>query len=165
MLSLAQLANVVGLPALTSITASVQPYTGANDIDSSSINVDVGPNYAYVSGITMPHNGIIYVIIGQNSVWTRDPVISEIKKGSGPNGLPPVYFRVLPYRTAEPYSSYLSYTGVGSENLTMYIMASDDNPFDTANFGAIRSYAISAEVPKWEIFLFMTVAVWWLLFL
>jgi hypothetical protein len=94
------LAHVVGLPALVSMTPSAASYVGANDVNYNSINVDIGPTYVYVSGMTMPHNGIIYVIIGQDSVWTRAPLISEIKKGSGPNGLPPVYFKVLPYRTA-----------------------------------------------------------------
>lgn len=129
---------------------SAPSYVGANDIYSSSINVDVGPTYAYVSAMSMPHNGIIYVIIGQDSLWPRAPLISEIKRGSGPNGLPPVFFKVLPYRTSEPYSSYVSYTGVTSENLTMYILGSDDNPFDTAHFGPIRSFPITAELPKWE---------------
>lgn len=130
-----QLANVVGLPSLVSMTPSASSYVGVNDVYVSSINLDVGPTYAYVSGMSMPHNGIIYVIIGQNSLWPRAPLISEIKKGSGPNGLPPVFFKVLPYRTAEVFSSYVAYTGVGSENLTLFILASDDNPFDTANFG------------------------------
>jgi hypothetical protein len=66
----------VGLPALSSMTASVQPYIGANDINPSSVYIDIGPSYVYVSGMTMPHNGIIYIIIGQDSLWTRAPVIS-----------------------------------------------------------------------------------------
>jgi hypothetical protein len=32
----------------------------------------------------------------------------------------------------------------------MYLVASDNNPFDTANFGTIRSYAITPEVAAWE---------------
>lgn len=47
----------------------------------------------------MPHNGIIYIIAGEDS-WPRDPLISEIKQGSGPDGLPPVFYKVLAYRTA-----------------------------------------------------------------
>jgi hypothetical protein len=31
----------------------------------------------------------------------------------------------------------------------MYVVASDNNPFDNANFGVIKSYSISVEVPKW----------------
>ena len=91
---------MVGLPALVSMTPSAASYVGTNDIRSYTINVDIGPTYVYVSGMTMPHNGIIYVIIGQDSLWPRAPLISEIKKGSGPNGLPPVYFKILPYRTS-----------------------------------------------------------------
>ena len=60
--------------------------------------MDIGPTYAYVYGMSMPNTGLIYVIIGEDSLWTRAPTISEIRKGSGPNGLPPVYYRVLAYR-------------------------------------------------------------------
>ena len=66
----------MGLPALSSMTVSAQPYIGANDINPSSVYIDIGPSYVYVSGMTMPHNGIIYIIIGQDSLWTRAPVIS-----------------------------------------------------------------------------------------
>jgi hypothetical protein len=58
------------------MTSSAASYVGANDITSSSIFVDVGPTYAYIQGMTMAHNGIIYVIIGDNAVWPRAPVIS-----------------------------------------------------------------------------------------
>lgn len=58
------------------MTSSSNSYVGANDVVSSSIRVDIGPTWVYVSGMTMPHNGIIYVIIGRNSVWPRAPVIS-----------------------------------------------------------------------------------------
>lgn len=128
---------------------SAASYVGPIDVVGSSINLDIGPNWVYVSGMTMPQNGIIYVMIGQTNVWPRAPLISEIRRGSGPNGLPPVYYKVLAYRTAEPYSSFAAYTSMSSESLTLYILASDDNPFDTANFGMIRSYPISAETPKW----------------
>lgn len=140
---------MVGLPAVVSMTPSAASYVGAIDVVASSINVDVGPTWVYVSGMTMAQNGIIYVIIGQTALWPRAPLISEIRRGSGPNGLPPVYYKVLPYRTGEPYSSYAAYTGVGTENLTMFLLASNDNPFDTANFGTIRAYDIVAETPKW----------------
>ncbi len=83
------------------------------------------------------------MIIGDANLWTRDPLISEIKKGSGPDGLPPVDFRVLAYRTTDASSSNMVWTGLGSSTYKIYIMASDDNPFDTANFGQIRSYTIS----------------------
>lgn len=92
----------------------------------------------------------MYVIIGEDSLWSRAPTISEIKKGTGPNGLPPVYYKVLAYRTDEADTGYAAYTDVGDSKLNMYIMCSDDNPFDTANFGTIRKYELAAETPKWE---------------
>lgn len=100
----------------------------------------------------LTNDGLIYVIAGDSTVWTRAPVISEIKQGSGPNGLPPVFFRVLAYRTAEPYTSSVAFTGLGSAKLKMYILPSDDNPFDTAEFdeSLIKSHTISMEVAKWE---------------
>lgn len=36
------------------------------------------------------------------------------------------------------------------EDLTLYLLASDDNPFDTASFGSIEKFEIVAEVPTWE---------------
>jgi len=72
-----------------------------------------------------------------------------MKKGSGPDGLPPVDYRVLAYRTTDLSSSNMAWTGMGNSNYKMYIMATDDNPFDTANFGTIRSFTISKEVPSW----------------
>ena len=98
----------------------------------------------------MPNNGIIYVIIGEKELWSRAPTISQIKKGSGPNGLPPVYYKILGYRTGEVETGYAAYTDVGDAALKMYILCSDDNPFDTANFGTIREYDIVAQVPAWE---------------
>lgn len=58
------------------MAASAASYVGVNDVVSTSIRVDVGPTWVYVSGMTMPHNGIIYVIIGKDSLWPRPPVIS-----------------------------------------------------------------------------------------
>lgn len=58
------------------MASSSNSYVGTNDVVSSSIRVDIGPTWVYVSGMTMPHNGIIYVIIGRNSLWSRAPVIS-----------------------------------------------------------------------------------------
>lgn len=75
--------------------------------------------------------------------------MSEIKKGSGPDGLPPADFRVLSYRTTDASSSNMAWTGLGSSEYKVYIMATDENPFDTANLGIIRSYTISKEVPSW----------------
>ena len=45
----------------------------------------------------------------------------------------------------------MAWTGMGNSNYKMYIMATDDNPFDTANFGTIRSFTISKEVPSWQL--------------
>jgi hypothetical protein len=144
------LSNVADLTKVAYVSPSAPAYVGLNDINPSSIFVDVGPNYVYVQGMTMPHNGIIYIIIGLDSLWYRDPVISEIKSGSGPDGLPPLFFRVLGYRTSEYNSSYAAFMGIGDSKLRMYIVGSDDNPFDTANFGPIRMYEIKAEVAAWQ---------------
>ena len=142
--------NVVGLPTVLSLDDSVTTYVGDNDVNANSMYVDIGPTYVYVYAMTMSNDGLIYVIIGEDSLWSRAPTISEIKKGSGPDGLPPVYYRVLAYRTAEQDTGYVAYTGVGDSTLKMYIMASDDNPFDTAKFSTIREYTITKELPKWE---------------
>lgn len=144
------MSNVVNLTKVAYVSPSAPAYVGPNDINPASIFVDTGPNYVYVQGITMPHNGIIYIIIGDASVWHRHPVISEIKRGSGPDGLPPLFFRVLGYRTSEFNSSYAAFVSIGTTKLRMYIMGSDDNPFDTANFGPIRMFEIKAEVPSWQ---------------
>ena len=66
----------MGLPAVQFVAPSVAAYVSTNDVVASSIYVDVGPNYVYVHGMTMPNNGIIYVIVGKESVWPRDPLIS-----------------------------------------------------------------------------------------
>jgi hypothetical protein len=36
----------------------------------------------------------------------------------------------------------MALTGLGSGTFKLYILPSDDNPFDTANFGVIKSYTI-----------------------
>lgn len=143
---------MTGLPLLTSCTTNSLSYVGANDI-TGSFSVSMGPNYVYIANLALAHNGLVYVIIGNNNLWTRPPVISEIKTGSGPNGLPPSFFRVLSYKTTIPTSGNMAWTGLTAGSYTMYIVASDDNPFDSANFGTIRSYSISAEVPAHEYFL------------
>lgn len=61
----------------------------------------------------------------------------------------------MAYRTSDPYSGYAAFVGLGTEKLIMYIMASDDNPFDTANFGQIRAISIEPETPKWEKYTFL----------
>jgi hypothetical protein len=77
------------------------------------------------------------------TIWTRDPLISEIKKGSGPNGLPPLHYRVLPYQKTVASSSYMAFNGLDAGSYKLYILATDDNPFDTANFGVMQSFVIS----------------------
>jgi len=88
-------------------------------------------------------DGLIYVIVGDPTLWKRDPLVSEIKKGSGPDGLPPLHFRILAYRTAVQSSSYIAWTDLQKGTCNLYIMVSDSNPFDTANFGTIRKYTIN----------------------
>ena len=88
---------------------------------------------------------------GDQTLWGRDPIISEIKVGSGPSGLPPVYFQVLAYRTADSMSGYFAYTSLPQGTFNMYVAVSDENPFDTAQFSAIRKYEIKNEVPTYGV--------------
>jgi hypothetical protein len=104
-------ANVTGLPTLANYSLNTQSYIGPNAITNlTSFRVDAGPSYLFVEGITLQQNGLIYFIIGDPTTWTRAPLVSEIKKGSGPNGLPPIHFRILSYRTADTTSAYMAWT-------------------------------------------------------
>jgi hypothetical protein len=143
------LSSIVGLASVLVLTPSVPTYIGSNEMIPDTIFVDVGPTYVYVQGLILPNDGLIYITIGEDALWKDDPVISEIKKGSGPHGLPPLFFKVLGYRTTEPNSSYAAFVGIGSKRLRMYVVVSDDNPFDTAVFGEIRKYVIEAERPSY----------------
>lgn len=141
--------NVTGLPTILSAGANTASYVGTNNIQGT-FYLGTGPNFVYIYNLRLQNDGLVYIIIGSNSVWTRAPVVAEIKTGSGPNGLPPVFFRVLPYRTSDPSSGNMAWNGLSSGSYTMYVVASDSNPFDNANFGPITSYPITAEVPSWE---------------
>jgi hypothetical protein len=120
-------------------------YVGSNSFTNAegSFRIDLGPSYMFIEGLTLANNGLIYFIVGDPNLWTRDPLVSEIKKGSGPNGLPPVYFRILAYKTTDATSSYLAWTDMPDGSYNLYVMVSDNNPFDTANFGTIYKYPIS----------------------
>jgi hypothetical protein len=143
---------VTGLPTLVSCTVSSAGYAGSNAV-TGTFSYGVGPNFLYFYNVALSHNGLIYVIVGDPTSWTRDPVISEIKTGSGPNGLPPVFFRVLSYQTGNANSGNMAWTTMSGGPYKMYVVVSDNNPFDTANFGTISSYTINAEVPSWERYL------------
>lgn len=93
------------------------------------------------------------MIVGERNVWPRAPLVSEIKSGSGPNGLPPVYFRVLNYDSTVSTSGNLAWTTMGKGDFVIYVVAADNNPFDTCNFGSIVSATFSNEIPKWEQYL------------
>lgn len=108
--------------------------------NTGSFRIDDGPSYLFIEGITLNQNGLIYIIVGDPKSWPRAPIVSEIKKGSGPNGLPPVYFRILAYKTTDPTSSYMAWTDMPEGSYDLYIMVSDNNPFDTANLGTISKY-------------------------
>ena len=99
--------------------------------------------------MALSQSGLIYIIIGDPKTWLRAPLVSEIKKGSGPNGLPPVHFRILSYKTTDATSSYMAWTDMPEGSYDVYIMVSDGNPFDTANLGTINKFSFSNEVPKW----------------
>jgi len=142
--------NVTGLPTIVSMSTNSASYVGANDV-SGTVNVGIGPNFIYISNLALQNPGLVYVIVGDNSVWPRAPVVSEIKLGSGPNGLSPAYFRVLYYVSSNASSANLAWKGMNSSSkYTLYLVASDYNPFDNANFGVIHSYPIVPEVASWE---------------
>lgn len=140
---------MTGLPTLLSSTVSTAGFTGANAI-TGTITYGIGPNFVYFYNVALTNNGLIYVIVGDPTIWTRDPVISEIKTGSGPNGLPPVFFRVLSYQTSDANSGNMAWTTMSGGPYKLYVVVSDNNPFDTATFSSISSYTINAEVPSWE---------------
>lgn len=133
---------MTGLPTLTSCTVSSASYIGANTI-VGSVKIQTGPNFLFIYNLALQNNGLVYIIVGDPTVWTRAPVISEIKSGSGPNGLPPVHFRVLSYKTGNPNSGNMAWTSFTGGPYSLYLVVSDDNPFDTATFGAITTYTIS----------------------
>lgn len=134
-------ANVTGLPTLVSTSVNSPSYVGTNDF-SGTPSYGIGPNFIYVTNLQLQHSGLVYVIIGDNTVWTRAPVVSEIKMGSGPNGLPPVYYRVQYYASGNATSANLGWSGLKNGEYTMYVVVSDANPFDNANLGVVRSYRI-----------------------
>jgi hypothetical protein len=149
---------VIGLSKAITVDPSAASYVGPNDIPSDSIYLDIGPTYAYVHGLTMPNNGIIYIMIGEDAGWRTDPTISEMKRGIGPNGYAPAFFKILGYRTAEPNSSSATFVGSGTKNLRLYIMGADDNPFEErAYFGVIRKFVIEAEIPVYGVFLRLSI--------
>lgn len=137
-------------------TVSSSSYTGANSI-SGSVTYSSGPNFLYIYNLALQNNGMVYIIVGDPNVWPRAPVISEIKTGSGPNGLPPVFFRVLSYRTSNANSGNMAWTSFTGGPYNMYIVVSDDNPFDTATFGTITSYTIQRETAAWEQFISLAI--------
>ena len=122
---------------------------GPNEF-SAALRMSTGPNYFYIYQAALTNNGLIYAIIGDNAVWTTDPVISEIITGSGPGGLSPVCFRVVVYVTTNPSSGNVGCTSLtGSGSYSLFVVASDNNPFDTANFGVIQKFTITKEVAMW----------------
>lgn len=156
--------NVTGLPTLTSSTVDNVSYVGPNDI-SGSVTYGVGPNYFYIYNVVLTNNGLVYVIVGDNAVWPRAPVFSEIKTGSGPNGLPPVFFGVMAYKSSVASSGNLAWTSMTSGSYTVYMVASDDNPFSNANFGTIKSFQISHEVAAFEGYIQLLVLLLFIVFL
>lgn len=105
--------NVTGIPTVVSAGANAAAFVGTNDL-AASFRYGTGPNFLYIDNLYLTQNGLVYVIVGKDSVWPRAPVISEIKTGSGPNGLPPAYFRVLHYQSSDPSSANMAWNGLGS---------------------------------------------------
>ena len=120
-------------------------YVGANEIVGTPL-IDTGISYMYIQGVKLNNDGLVYIIVGDSTVWDRDPLISEIKQGTGPNGLPALHYRVLTYKTADSRSGNMAWTSLPSGSLKLYLLPSDNNPFDTANFGSMQSYDIAQEV-------------------
>jgi hypothetical protein len=48
-------------------------------------------------------------------------------------------------------SGYFAYTSLPQGTFNMYIAVSDENPFDTAQFSGIKSYALKNEVPAYSV--------------
>lgn len=142
--------NVTGLPYLYNYSLDTLSYIGPNAISNmGSFKIDAGPSYLFVEGITMNNHGLIYFIVGDPNLWPRAPLVSEIKMGSGPDGMPPAYFRILAYNTNDPTSSYMAWTNMAQGTYDLYIMVSDSNPFDTANLGQISKFSFTYETPNW----------------
>lgn len=59
----------MGLPTVLSLDDSVTTYVGDNDVNANALYVDIGPTYVYVYGMALPNDGLIYVIIGEDSLW------------------------------------------------------------------------------------------------
>jgi hypothetical protein len=57
---------------------------------------------------------------------------------------------VLSYKTNNASSGNLAWTSFTGGPYILYMVVSDDNPFDTASFGTVSSYSISTEVAAWE---------------
>ena len=154
--------NVTGIPVLNWIGTNAASYIGANEI-VQPFYMGTGPNFFYIDNLALTQNGLVYVIMGSPDSWTRAPVISEIKTGTGPNGVPPVFFRVLSYKSTDLSSTNMAWTGLTSGTYVVYMVASDDNPFDTANFGIIHQFYIASEVPAWEGFMVLSLLAFLLL--
>ena len=140
---------MTGIPTLNSISTNAASFIGPNSI-TGVFNLGVGPNFFYIDNLALANNGLVYVILGDTTAWTRAPLISEIKTGSGPDGIPPAFFRVLSYKTTDASSANMAWTSLTNGNYMLYMVVSDDNPFDTAQFGPIYSWPLTPEVPSWE---------------
>ena len=67
--------NVTGLPTLSALGSNVASYIGPNEI-VGTFKYGTGPNFLFITNIVLQQNGLIYVIVGDVTVWTRDPVVS-----------------------------------------------------------------------------------------
>ena len=55
--------NVVGLPHLDSYNVNAISYSGVNSITSEPF-ISVGPQYMFMTGLTLSSNGLVYIIVG-----------------------------------------------------------------------------------------------------
>lgn len=46
-------------------------------------------------------------------------------------------------------SGYFAYTNLPQGTFNMYVVCSDENPFDTAHYSSITTYQLKNEVPTW----------------
>lgn len=67
--------NVTGIPTILSAGANSASYVGANSF-AAAFSLGTGPNFAYLYNLRLLQNGLVYIIIGNNAIWPRSPVIS-----------------------------------------------------------------------------------------
>lgn len=85
------------MATLMSYGSSTAAYIGVGNDFVNDIYVDVGPNYVYIYGMKLNHNGLIYIIIGILSILFQatprsgpeTPSSAKSKSDPAPTASPP----------------------------------------------------------------------------